>query len=626
MILCPFENYHTKQIAVVTKLSYLIFSLFQIDDNRRIELDRDRMLAMEVERRLQLKCTESVEQCKTDGSHVSDADETLVKDAVECSVSNYDTSAAVESLLDDNISTLKEDDERKESEKDEEAEAKTDRDYENMLTPEKPHESEIEPNTKPVEIPQLSLNIDSNFNTYDEDNLSPSFSLHSSPSLGALDESRNQSLYFTPMSSREAFSPRPRQELHLPSPRLIRSNSYTLDKPSPLLLKHMEINGIPIDSHDSSMKSPMSLNEFRKNQSSTPSNIPRKSLGGNVKQLKTTQYLQIPTNRMSLGPNTKLSSLSSNASSNATIAVPSSKSSIKSSASKSTQVQNGVQSRKKSNNQTTSIKSKETVLRSIYGSVKPAKVQNSVKKVNRSAHIQPPSVESISQNVANGNLNGRNIGEVLSIIEKQHADHMKALLKRQHEEQRRMQEEFSRQQDELLKMISNLVLKKGEKQSTPNGRVITPNSNGTKKSNEKMLIEEVNNEVPVIYDANGNRVNRFTPPENSKCIRRLLYDDNKLVRSEIDIDKSSLSSLSISTLASEQIEAYSIEEVQAVITIQAYARGYLTRRLMKTSRVKEIKKTHYDTLALLLDICEEKTENESKSDVEFKFHLLQQVK
>lgn len=598
------------------------------------------MLAMEVERRLQLNHVENVDQCQGDESHVitSEADETLVKDAVECSASNYDTSAAVDSLLDDNVSTLKEDEKRKESEKDrdenEEADAKTDRDFENMLTPEKPQDIEGDTKAKSVEIPQLSLNIDSNFNTFDADILSPSFSLHSSPSLGALDESRNQSLYFTPMSGRESFSPRPRQDGHFPSPRLIRSNSYTLDKPSPLLLKHMEINGIPIGSNDSPMKSPMSLNEFRKNQNSTPSNIPRKSLGGNVKQVKTSNNLQIPTTRMSLAANTKLSSLSSNSSLNATF-LSSSKTSSKSSASKTTKVQNGVQNRKQSNNQTDGFKSKEAVLRSIYGSVKTSKVQNSGKKVNgstasltsnKSIHIQPPSVASISQNVANGNLNGRNIGEVLSIIEKQHADHMKALLKRQKEEQKRMQEEFLRQQEELLKMISNLVLKKGEKQSTPNGGVITPNSNGIKKSNEKMLIEEVTSDVPVTFDTNGNRLNRFTPPENSKCIRRLLYDDNKLVPSEIDIDKSSLSSLSTSTIASEHFETYTVNEVQAIITIQAYAKGYLVRRLMKTARVKEIKKTHYDTLALLLDICEEKNENESKSDVEFKFHLLQQVK
>lgn len=587
------------------------------------------MLAMEVERRLRLKHVENIDQNDISNIGTSDVDETLVK---ECSMSNNDTSAAVESLLDDNVLTMKADEKKEEED---EQFTKTEVDYANMPTPDKSKEMETDTKSKALNIPQLSLTIDLNSNAYEADNLSPSFSLHSSPSLGALDESRNQSLYFTPMSGRESFSPRPHIDGGQSSPRLIRSNSYTLEKPSPMLLKHMEINGIPIGS-SSPMKSPMALNEFRKNQS-TPSNIPRVSLGGyfgTTKQLKPNNLFKsntsvAPMNRLSISGSKQ--SVSPNTSINATL-VTSSKNSVKSNTTKPNKTQNALKNRKQPN-QSSCFKNNETILRSIYTAVKPSKVHNSAKKVktsttssnpNGNAYIQPPIVQSNPQTVTNANLNGQTFSEVLATIEKQHADQMRALVERQQEEQQRMHAEFLRQQEELMKMISTLVMKKSEKHSPANGMAM-PNANVARKSNEKMLIEEVNNEMPITYDANGNRINRFTPPENSKCIRRLNYDENKHIGTEIDNDNSSLSSLSTFTINSEKSEAYSAEELQAVIIIQAYARGYLTRRLFGTARVKEIKKTHYDTLVLLLDICEEKSENESKSDIEFKMQLLQQV-
>lgn len=276
------------------------------------------------------------------------------------------------------------------------------------------------------------------------------------------------------------------------------------------------------------------------------------------------------------------------------------------------------------------MKNKEAVLRSIYGPSKPNKVQFSAKKVNGSAATKNSpkpthQTDPISLNTINGSLNAQNYGDILTMIEKQHAAQMEAMLKRQQEEQKRMHDEFLRQQEELLKTISCLVLKGGGKQSTPN-QTAEKSADVSKKSIEKLLIDEVSNEVSVIFDANGNRVNRFTPPENSKCIRRLYYDENKLVASGIETDKSSLSSLSSSTSTSEQFETFTTEEVRAASIIVAYTKGYLTRRLFRTSKVKDIRKTHYDTLVLLMDMCDETNENETKTDIELKFHLLQQVK
>lgn len=579
------------------------------------------MRAMDVERRLASK---KLHQTQFDVSHTatSDVDETLVKCAIEYSVSNYDTSAAVDSLLDDNVSTLKEDEL-----------VKTDRDFEQMPTPEKPKDDDIDAKPKSSDIAPLFLNIDTNLNAYDAENLSPSFSLHSSPSLGALNESRNQSLYFTPMSGREAFSPSSSHGSQFPAPRLIRSNSYTLDKPSPMLLKHMEINGIHPGSTSSPLKSPMSLNEFRKNQNNNnnaSSSIPRRSLGGNAKQLKPNHHLQVSLQKTPTG-NNKLSPSMSNNSMNSTI-ISSNKSATKSSATKTTK--GNTTSNTKQSNPISGMKNKEAVLRSIYGPSKPNKVQFSAKKVNGSAATTNVTKNSpkpthqadpISLNTINGSLNAQNYGDILTMIEKQHAAQMEAMLKRQQEEQKRMHDEFLRQQEELLKTISCLVLKGGGKQSTPN-QTAEKSADVSKKSIEKLLIDEVSNEVSVIFDANGNRVNRFTPPENSKCIRRLYYDENKLVASGIETDKSSLSSLSSSTSTSEQFEKFTTEEVRAASIIVAYTKGYLTRRLFRTSKVKDIRKTHYDTLVLLMDMCDETNENETKTDIELKFHLLQQVK
>lgn len=569
-------------------------------------------MAIEVEHRLRINRQQKHE--KTEIDIASDIDETLVKDAtaIECSVSNNDTSAAVDSLLDDNVTTLNENvvNEIEEA-------------FEKMSTV----SEEILTNTnldiaKPSDIAKpLSLTIDPNFSTYNEDILSPCFSLHSSPSLGALDESRNQSLYFTPMSGRECYSPAPSGQY--PTARLIRSNSYTIEKPSAMLLKHMEANGISIGSVSSPFKSPMMLNELRKNRS--VNNSPRQLFGDSLQVNEQKSLIGVTKTAKSKFPNNSL---------NSTV-VPSNQNSAKSS---SSYVTKSTKPQILRSNQTSSggmFKQRET-WRSIY-EPKPTKAKESAKKVNgsaasmdsnRSISSPRPSIgnESISSVSSNGKINAKTYQDIFAMIEQKHEAQMKAMLQRQQEEQKRMQQEFLRQQEELLRKISVLVKNKEEKTVTPNG--MTDKLNGTnqkvdeesKKSNEKMLIEEVNNDVTVTVDTNGNRINRFTP-ESSKCIRRLYYDDNKLVANELN--KSYPSSLS--TISSEPYEMYLDEEVKAATIITAYVRGYLTRRLFKTTKVGNIVKTIRDTLLFLLDMHYERNENESAADIELKSHLIQQV-
>lgn len=498
-------------------------------------------MALEVERRLTFKHLQSTECLKVD-LVASDIDETLIKGAVECSVSNNDTSAAVDSLLDENVSTLKEDVVDKID-----VIRNIDEDIEKLPTTE---ETQIK--QKPSYITPLFLNIDPNLYTFNTDDFSPSFSLHTSPSLGALDESRNQSLYFTPMSGRDSFSPAPNDEF--PTARLIRSNSYTLEKPSPLLIKHMESNCLRLGSNGSPPKSPMSLNDLRKNRNST-NNTPRKSslsLGaGDAARLKD-QKLKNNSTKVK----TTNKSLNKTISSNSTIVASSQRSAKYSSpyAMKPNKVQKSA-TKPKPSNQFSGYKNKDAFLRSIYGTGKPSKTSVTTKKVNGSktpadsikTSSNPDSGENatnvdlnktasklnLSKNVANldsskssqvidpislqtsnGNICAKNYQDILALIEHQHTTQMNLLLQRQQDEQRRMQHEFLRQQEELLKKISNLVINKLDKQSTP--KETTANlPESPKMSIGQMLIEEVNSEQPVdTLDTNGNRVNRidrFTP-------------------------------------------------------------------------------------------------------------------
>lgn len=574
------------------------------------------MLAIEVERRIQMKREQTHNENHGSASNlaVSDIDDAVVKGTAECSSINNDTSAAVESLLDDNSSTMKDD-----------ANDEIDQIFARMEKSDQIIET-AKPNK--INTVQLSLTIDSNFNAYNMDDLSPSFSLHSSPSLGALDDSRNQSLYFTPMSVRDSLTSTPSHTGQFSNARLVRSNSYTLDKPSPMLLKHMA-NGVCLGPSNSPLRSPMALNEFRKNKINTPSGIPRKppvkAVEGPTAQIKHNKPT-ISVTKAGTSSTRKLMSPIDSANSTLMTSSKSLNSTTK------PIKQNASNAKRKQSNQTGPFKNNESMLRSIYEPNKSTKVTTNVKKTNATSNKKPikPSDgdESIFSNGSKGIMNAPDFGDIFAIIEQKHATEMKALLQRQQEEQRKMQDEFLRQQEDLLKKISNLVNSRNERLVTPNGDTQQPKSdtqlsNEAKKSNEKMLIEEVNKENPVIFDSNGNRINRFTP-ENSKCIRRLSYNDNNKLERD-DYNRSIPSSLS--TLSSDQSDysEYTAEEVKAANTIAAHMRGYLTRRLFKTNNVQNIVKVLHDTLLILLDMHREKDKLQSKADIELKFHMIQQV-
>lgn len=69
----------------------------------------------------------------------------------------------------------------------------------------------------------------------------------------------------------------------------------------------------------------------------------------------------------------------------------------------------------------------------------------------------------------------------------------------------------------------------------------------------------------------------------------------------------------------------SSQKIAAATKINAFVRGYLTRRLFKTEHVQELLKTIRDTLYLVIDLHFEDNDVDSVADIKMKHNLLQQL-
>lgn len=534
-------------------------------------------MAIKIERHLsEKKKLKAAAQVSFDGSsaHVSmNSNKTLVTGANERSPSNYDTSAAVESITEDSSRTIK-------AEITDNDDAVDESNAKNCFMKKFGglNIDGIKPLTLNVNV-STQLDIPSGY-------LSPSFSLHSSPSLGALNDSKNQSLYFTPMSGRETISPITND---LRPGRLIRSNSYTLEKPSPMLLQHMEANGISAtNSRSSGPAGAVLVDEQKMNRLnfSLSSSTPRKQVeesSGRKSKSKLPQTSSMINSRKSISPvhNTV-------------------------STTKELSLKRSVTKRRSPG----VFKNTESILRSVYAptissvnkSESVKKHLNGTKSLNTSARTGKSKLpaDSSQQSVPDSNQ----YQNILKLIEEQHTAQMNALMERQKLEQQRIQEEFQRQQESL---ISKMVIQK--KGVTGND---SHNNHSIAKSImnlSKATIHTPNDNesiFPASHDSNGNRIPHKTP-DSAKCSRRLYYDDFKHITDE---SKHSM---------------YTEKEIKAASTIVAYARGYLTRRLFKTRKVEDVVKTIRDTLNFILDIHFERDQNETEADIELKTHLIQQV-
>lgn len=436
--------------------------------------------------------------------------------------------------------------------------------------------------------------------------LSPNYSLHSSPSMGALNDSKNQTLYLTPYSARDTPEPD-----FIPC-KLIRSNSYTLDTPSPLLLQLMEANGI-------------NANESKPTQPKTTTSSSQPSLTAKESRtLLPVKQAWTKSTAQSTKPTVARKSISP-------------ASSAREHPKKDSDKPKASLQHKKC----ATARNQESALRSIYGAQSTARATTKLKKPDSArtslsgtltARVEKPSIPNSIPVI---DANTEEVERILKLIEVQHRTQMNALIERQRDEQRRMQEEFAQQQELLVKQISNLVLSAPQsadgsyashlsKSITLNdtSMISTDNQNNTARTDSLLYDADDDDDnnishTPGGHDQNGNcsRIDRSQP--TPECMRRLVYyDDNQLVSAELDeSNKSTSSDATVDPC-----------RVQAATTITAYAKGYLTRRLFRAVKVQNIVKTIKDTLLFILDIhFENPTSNDSPADLKLKTHLIQQV-
>lgn len=467
-----------------------------------------------------------------------------------------------------------------------------------------------------------SLHLDINSITAPISNmLSPSFSLHSSPSLGALNDTKNQTLYLTPYSVRDS------PEADFNSRKLIRSNSYTLETPSPMLLKLMEANGI-------------NANE----------SVPSKTIASSQPSLATKEKMPAVKQAWA-GSASKIAVKKSPSLSDVkTTKVVTARKSISPASSVREQRKRDLCKPKAGllQRRTASARNQESVLRSIYDSGLNSRFTTKPKKLSATSPSASGKLTARIENVAPKPVaatepNAVDFQKVLKMIEEQHNAQMNSLIERQREEQKRMHEEFARQQEMLVKQISNLVL------PAPNNvdDCVPPNLSKPKTRNDSL--GSTKNEksgggydsadtddisANVTRDHNGNQLNRSRihrkqpTPESLKCMRRLVYyDDNQMVSEDLsDSSKQQQRHPDIPLTTSNEAELFRIQNEAATI-ITAYAKGFLTRRLFRTMKIQNIVKTIKDTLLFILDIhFENPIANDSPADLKLKTHLIQQVR
>lgn len=429
--------------------------------------------------------------------------------------------------------------------------------------------------SNPIPALHLDTSVASSLNA-DSRLFSPTFSLQTSPSLDALNEDKNQSLYLSPISARN--SPRQGNE----NKKLIRSNSYTIEKPSPLLLQYIQADG------SLSPKRPPPKNGFASNFA-TPLSTP---LGTKSKSVRKADP--------------KVSSVKS-----------SGKSSVESksarSAVRSDQKEKEIKTKsaiiKTKDVSSKKLASKEDILRSIYGAASPSsRVPSKLKKTPESKSESTASLpKSRPKSVAAaGDATPANeFQRILKVIEEQHSAQMQTLMQRQVEEQRRMRDEFAHQQENLLRQIAQLTLKRDSAADLDENRNCAECCESTDCDDAFLSTSR---------DYNGNQ--EHATPNSLKCQRRLVYyDDNQSVSDDLSRRKQPL------------CQSPTERELHAATVITAHAKGYLTRRLFRTARVQNVVKTIRDTLLFILDIHYENSaaDNDSPADLKLKTHLIQQV-
>lgn len=497
--------------------------------------------------------------------------------AIEQSSSNYDTSAGAESLLDDSVavgsdpftisveidtpSAGRQSEAKVSSEI--EAKAHNATDTSDQAIPSKDNDPAI-------------LSVDSKSITTEHLRvLSSNVALGPTPPNEPLDSSLDQSVYLTPSSRLQSPDRVPA------SVRRVRSDSFTLDEPSSMLVQHLKTFGISFD-RDGSKTEPAD------NTISESSTLISDSLD------------QSGDRSFTANTSTKTATFDSTPAKS-----DSSPSKSKDWMHRLTNKLNSSFGKSPKKCQPSPGQRSDTHRSDTHRS--PARPRSHASRLRSPAGTtmgSPPPTASPAPPA--------DYSRILTLIEEQHAAQVNELLWRQQEERKRMQLEFRLQQDELMRKISDLV---GTNAAAGRAGDATPASSTDRTGSDtdcnanSELLSDVE-----FFDTNRN-AQRATP-DQGRCIRRLDYEDAAAsARKSPELDNAKAVELAKRRAA----------EAKAASVIAAYVRGYLTRRLFSTNKVGNIVKTIRDTLLFLLDMHFQRKDDESPADIELKSQLLQQV-
>lgn len=418
-----------------------------------------------------------------------------------------------------------------------------------------------------------------------------SFTLEApSPGLGKLPQSTT-----TPVNEKLTD----RSDDESPRPRLIRSNSYTLDGPSPLLMKHMANQSLNI-------RSSTSMGEIE--TGCGKAHVKKLDFGGgeagNKKSSKAgAKPKWVSTKKVSPKPLSPVKK-------------------YKSPYDSSAKPQAAVSKKK--------IKQLENSRDSPLG------------KQNKPAESTPLS----------------DCQQRIKDMQAEHERRVKELLKRQEEEQLKLQESFRQQQEELMKMLPMPLLDQihtstplltspdestvDEQLAKPSFRTLNISSKDFVNNNDSQSsIGHVSSRHTIVSSdtsrtslelENSDELYRTCEYNNAAVSHRDSNGNGQFddVRSYLESIGQSLQDDDLKQLSKlDTIEQPFNKRHQAASLINAYARGYLTRRLFQTDHVQKMVQVIRDTLLFILDLHHERHTSRqqvrSPADIQLKRTLLQQL-
>ncbi|XP_055535666.1 centriolar coiled-coil protein of 110 kDa isoform X2 [Wyeomyia smithii] len=429
-----------------------------------------------------------------------------------------------------------------------------------------------------------------------------SFTL-ATPSLGSVDLPHSTS----PINCYDALQKFEGSDNTSPRPR-IRSNSFTVDCPSPLLIKHLHNQSLDVKSSFSMGEIPMS---------DQTKHVKKLDFESDVK----TKTPIKPVGKPKLVTDRKVSSAKS---------------------------------------QTAPKR-----IKSPYESVSKTSI-----KINSRTK---PSTPKKNSTINVGNKTDSKVLPATSIcqqkirdIQKQQEQRMLKLLKRQEEEQRQLQESFRRQHEEIAKMLlqsvdqihtstpkigspedskSNLPSNEASQMGPSFRKLNISSKDFVQNSDTQSSISNLSSSKTLFVSSNSSKSSvdfeesdeMYKTCNNSSNNNRWKNDEQIFsdVRSYMEIMQQTLQDKDLQELSGFSKQDHPIlkqdEHIKynAACLINAYARGYLTRRLFQTEKVQKIVQIIRDTLLFILDMHHENAASgrriRSSADVQLKRTLVHQL-